>query len=236
MRRALAALAILAGCGSPSSGLAPLVPDDRPFLQERVREALDAPYVVANFYAEYESAGQVKASCKGTSRGFRSGVVLVEEESGPGGRRRILRVGGRAWIYNEGWRDASGAGLKNAGAGFQDPYEVLAVLDSAAQRFVAAPGGGMECAGVKGFKILGPLLDRADAQPPAEAAIDGLLKSGFRGGALVTRFSITRGSEFWMAKADVVSWGPAPPMTFDDIPAPFTPEMKAAVRKATEGK
>ena len=51
---------------------------------------------------------------------------------------------------------------------------------------------------------------------------------------LVTRISAESGNAVWIAKLDIDRWGPAPPMRFDDIPAPFTPDMNAAVRKAQQ--
>lgn len=235
MRRLLAALVLLAGCASP----APAPPDaaDRAHLQQRLRDALDAPFVLGKFYAEYEVDGRVKVKCKGTARAFRSDVVMIEEESESGPPLRLLRVGDRAWMYKEGWQDAAGTAWEGLGAGFQDPYEVLAVLDTAAARFVPHWQGGISCPDLKGADLLRPLSNRAGVHPPKGAAVDGVLKRGFSEGPLVTRFSAETGpSTVWIAKMDIVSWGPAPPMTFDDIPAPFTPDMKAAVRKATEGK
>ena len=236
MRRSWIVFALLSGCAAPAPESAPLVPEDLDHLQERVRTALESPFVLSRFYAEYEVDSKVKVSCKGTSRGFRSGVVLIEEESPAGPPRRGLRVGDRAWIYEGGWKDASEAGLKDLGAGFQNPYEVLAVLETAAGKGLFYNRGGMVCE-MKDPGFMSPLFARPGAETPEEVQIDGTMKSGFREGPLVTRFSVSNGTKlFWLAKVDIVSWGSAPPMQFDDIPAPFTPDMKAAVRKATEGK
>ena len=235
MRR-LWMLLLLAGCASPAPP-APPDPEDRAALQKRLRDALDAPFVMGKFYAEYEVGGRIRAKCRGTARAFRSGVVMIEEETESGPPLRLLRVGERAWHYREGWLDAAGTPWAGLGTGFQDPYEVLGVLETAAGQFVPHRQGGMSC---KGGNILGPLTNRAGVAPPQGTEVDGVLKTGFREGSLVTRFSsITKvnGAEAaWIAKLDIVGWGGAPPMTFDDIPAPFTSDMKAAVRKATEGK
>jgi len=236
MRRSCAVFALLAGCASPPPGPAPLDQADARRLEERLLAAFGAPYVLGRYYAEYEVGGKVLMSCRGTSRGFRSGVVLIEEESNSGAQLRILRVGGRAWIYKEGWQDTAGTECEGLGTGFQNPHDVLSALDSASSKFVPHRQGGMDCPG-RDRSFLRALSDRAGAHPPAGAPIEGVLKTGFREGPLVTRFSAENGpSTVWIAKMDIVSWGPAPPMTFDDIPAPFTPDMRAAVRKATEGK
>jgi hypothetical protein len=237
MRHSWAVFALLAGCGSPPSDLPVITPEDRAPLQERLRAALSAPHVVGRFYAEYKVGNQVRTSCRGIARAFRSGVVLIEELSESGPELRVLRVGDRAWVYREGWQDATGTPLAGLGTGFQSPYEVLAVLDVAAAKFVAAERGGMACPDMKDLEFFRPLTDRAGVRPPAGARIEGLLKLGFRDGPLITKFTVqSGGSVIWAAKMDIMSWGAAPPMTFDEIPAPFTPEMKAAVRKATEGR
>jgi hypothetical protein len=235
MKRAWPILALLAGCSTSPA----YVPDsdDRAHLQARLREALDSPHVMGKFYAEYESGGRVLTSCRGTARGFRSGVVMIEEESKTGAPLRLLRVGDRAWIYNEGWKDSAGTGWAGLGTGFQNPFAVLAALESSSGVLVPHEQGGLACSADR--SMLRPLTERAGAHPPAEAPIDGVLKSGFREGPLVTRFSAETGpSTVWIAKMDITNWGAAPPMSFDDIPAPFTPDMKAAVRKALqeEGK
>jgi hypothetical protein len=163
---------------------------------------------------------------------------MIEEDAKSGPPRRLLRVGDRAWVYEDGWKDSAGTGWAASGTGFQNPQVVLAALEPAAAAFVPHRQGGIECAG-RDRSILRPLTDRAGAQPPSGAPIEGVLKSGFREGSLITRFSAENGpSNVWIAKMDIVTWGPAPPMTFDDIPAPFTPDMKAAVRKVLdeEGK
>lgn len=236
MRRTWAALALLAGCAAPPPEVVPPSPEDRARLQERVRSALEAPFVLARFYAEHEVDGRVRISCRGIARGFRSGVVWIEEESLSGSTRRLLRVGDRAWVYEDGWRAAGEKGLDGLGTGFQNPQEVLLVLEAAAERFVPSRQGGLACPGLKDMGFLRPLTDRSDARPPVEAPIEGVLKTGFREGPLTTRFGVTDAARsVWIAKVDIESWGPAPPMSFDDIPAPFTPDMKAAVRKALEG-
>jgi hypothetical protein len=235
MRRFWAVFALLAGCAPPET--TPPSPEDRVRLQETLRSALESPYVLARFYAEYEVDNQVKVSCRGTTRGFRSGVVLVEEESPTGAPLRVLRVGDRAWVFKDGWQDAIGTGLEGLGTGFQNPYEVLSILDSAAAPFVISSRGWMMCPDMKDMGFLLPLLSRSAAAPPAGSRIEGALKSGFKGGPLPTRFSVSNGgSAIWIAKLDIVTWGAAPPMQFDEVPAPFTPEMRAAVRKATEGR
>jgi hypothetical protein len=214
------------------------VPDsgDLAALKERLQAAFEAPFVMGRFYGEYEVGGKVLFSCRGTSRSFRSGVVLIEEESKSGAPLRVLRVGGRAWIYKEGWQDTAGTECEGLGTGFQNPHDVLSALDLAGSTLAPHQQGGMACPG-QDRSFLRALSDRAVAHPPSDAPIDGVLKTGFREGPLVTRFSTESGpSTVWIAKMDIVSWGAAPPMTFDDIPAPFTPDMKAAVRKATEGK
>jgi hypothetical protein len=200
-----------------------------------VRAALDAPFVMGRYYAEYEVEGRVLMKCRGTSRGYRSGVVLIEEDADSGGPLRLLRVGDRTWIFKEGWVDAAGSGWASSGKGFQNPYEVLETLERAAETFAPHRQGGIACPGER--SVLRPLADRAAAAPPPGAPIEGVLKSGFREGSLVTRFSAEDGpSTVWIAKMDLVNWGPAPPMQFDDIPAPFSPDMKAAVRKALQGE
>jgi len=237
MRPSWAVFALLAGCGSPPSGLPAITPEDRAPLQERLRAALSSPHVAGRFYAEYKIGTQVRTSCRGIARAFRSGVVLIEERSESGPELRVLRVGDRTWVYQEGWRDATGTPLAGLGTGFQSPYEVLAVLDGAAAKFVAAERGGMACPDMKDFEFFSPLTDRAGVRPPPGARIKGLLKLGFRDGPLVTKFYVEgECSVIWAAKMDIMSWGAAPPMQFDEVPAPFTPEMRAAVRKATEGR
>lgn len=236
MKRAWPLLALLASCSAPP----PYVPDsdDRAHLQARLREALDAPFVMGRFYGEYEVDGRIVTSWRGTARGFRSGVVMIEEASRAGAPRRLLRVGERAWIFNDGWKDTAGTAWAGLGMGFQNPFVVLEALEPAAAAFVPHRQGGIDCPG-RDRSILRPLTDAPGASPPADATIDGVLKSGFREGPLVTRFSAESGlSTVWIAKMDIVKWGAAPPMSFDDIPAPFTPDMKAAVRKALqeEGK
>ena len=233
MRRFAAVLALLAGCSTPPEAPAP-TPADRGPLQDRLKAALDAPYALGRFYAEHEVDNKVTFSCRGTSRGYRSGIVLIEEETPAGAPLRILKVGDRVWTFEEGWKETDGTPLRRLGSGFQSPFEVLAALDAAADAFAPGRQGGMDCRRWNATQFLGPLTDRSKA-PPAGSRFEGVLKSGFREGPLVTRFSAENGSsEVWIAKMDIVSWGAAPPMSFDDIPAPFTPEMNAAVQKATE--
>lgn len=232
-----AAFAILAGCGTPSTPApAPLTTEDRAGLAKRLRAAIESPYVLGRFYAEYETEGKVRTSCRGISRAYRTGVVFIEEEPASGSPTMLLRVGGRTWVFDEGWRDAAGTRWAGLGTGFQNPYEVLSTLEAAAETFQPHRQGGMACAGPGAEAALRPLVERAGAGPPAGAPVDGVLKSGFRDGSLVTRFSAESGRSVWIAKMDIVSWGPAPPMRFDDIPAPFTPDMKAAVSKALQEK
>jgi hypothetical protein len=244
MRRLGAFFALLAGCTAPSPSPRPYAPDseDRAALRQRLQAASEAPFVMGRFYGEYEVGGKVLFSCRGTSRGYRSGVVLIEEESKTGPPLRALRVGDKAWIYKEGWQDTAGTDCEGLGTGFQNPHHVLTALDSAESVFIPYQQGGIDCP-VRDRSFLRALSDRAGAHPPADAPILGVLKAGFREGPLVTRFSFELEPQIsgqpvivWIAKMDIVSWGAAPPMTFDDIPAPFTPDMKAAVRKATEGK
>jgi hypothetical protein len=243
MRRLGALFAFLAGCAAPSPPPHVLDSDDRAALRERLQAAFEAPFVMGRFYGEYEVGGRVLFSCRGTSRSFRSGVVLIEEESKTGPPLRALRVGDKAWIYKEGWQDTAGTECEGLGTGFQNPHDVLSALDAAGSKFAPHPQGGMDCPG-RDRSFLRALSDRARADTSVGMPIEGVLKSGFRDGPLVTRFSFLLERQtspgpleiVWIAKMDIVSWGPAPPMTFDDIPAPFTPDMKAAVRKATEGK
>lgn len=230
MKHALAALLFLAGCTSTPAAPAPLGAEDQARLRERLREALESPFVLGRYYAEYEVDGRVLTKCRGTARGFRSGVVLIEEETESGTPLRLLRVADRAWMFKDGWREAAGTAWESGGAGFQNPYEVLEALEKAAEAFAPHRQGGIDCPG--GRALLRPLAERAGAHPAAEQPVEGVLKSGFRDGPLVTRFSAGHGA--WIAKMDVISWGPAPPMRFDDIPAPFTSDMKAAVRKALQ--
>src|SRR6185295_15637429 len=140
-----AVFALLAGCGSPPSDLPAITAEDRAPLQERLRAALAAPHVVGRFYAEYKIGTQVQTSCRGIARAFRSGVVLIEERQESGPELLVLRAGDRTWVYRDGWQDATGTPLAGLGTGFQNPYEVLAVLDAAAGEFVAANRGGMAC-------------------------------------------------------------------------------------------
>lgn len=242
MRRLGAFLALLAGCAAPSPR--PYAPDseDRAALKERLQAAFEAPFVMGRFYGEYEVGGKVLFSCRGTSRGYRSGVVLIEEESKTGPPLRALRVGDKAWIYKDGWRDTSGTDSEGLGTGFQNPHHVLSALDAAESVFIPHQQGGIACS-VRDRSFLRALSDRARADTSVGPHIEGVLKAGFRDGPLVTRFSFALEPQIsglpvtvWIAKMDIMSWGAAPPMTFDDIPAPFTPDMKAAVRKATEGK
>ena len=236
MKRFWVVLLLFPGCASPKLEPASRTPEDRERLHERLQEASGSPFVQGRFYAEYETGGKVVMSCRGTARGFRAGVVLIEEESKSGAPLRLLRVGDRAWVYKEGWQDTAGTPSESVGTGFQNPYDVLAALDGAGEKFIPHRQGGIECP-LRDASMLRALSDRAGAQPPPDARIEGVLKAGFRDGPLVTRFSAEKGaSTVWIAKMDIVSWGPAPPMRFDDIPAPFTPDMKAAVRKATEEK
>lgn len=232
MRRLAATLLLISGCASPAS---PPSAADQESLQARLRSALDSPYAVGRFYAEYEADGRVLMKCRGTARAFRSGIVQVEEEAATGTPLRLLRVGDRAWIHRDGWKDAAGTEWETLGTGFQSPYEVLQALETAAEKFAAHRQGGIVCPGDR--RMLDPVACRARSHPPEDVPIEGVLKAGFRDGPLITRFSAEIGtSTVWIAKMDIVSWGPAPPMRFDDIPAPFTPDMKAAVRKATEGR
>ena len=234
MKRAWPILVLLSACSTSR----PAIPDvdDRHHLEARLREAGDAPFVMGRYYAEYETDGRVVTNCHGTARGFRSGVVMIEEDSLTGATRRLLRVGDRAWIYDGGWKDSAGTEWAAFGTGFQNPFVVLDALESAAKAFVAHRQGGIECP-APDRSILAPLTERKGAEVPSGTAIEGVLKSGFREGSLITRFSAESGpSKVWIAKMDIVNWGPAPPMTFDDIPAPFTPDMKAAVRKAMDGE
>lgn len=230
-RSGLFALILLAGCTStPAAPAPPPGAEDQARLRERLREALESPYVLGRYYAEYEVGGKVLTRCRGTARGFRSGVVLIEEETESGAPLRLLRVADRAWMFQDGWREAVGTAWESVGSGFQSPYEVLEALEKAAEAFTPHRQGGIDCP--SGRALLRPLAERAGAHPAAEQPVEGVLKSGFKDGPLVTRFSAGQGA--WIAKMDVVSWGPAPPMRFDDIPAPFTPDMKAAVRKALQ--
>ena len=230
-----AAIAVLAGCGTPSTPT-PAAPtaEDRAGLAKRLRAASEAPYVLGRFYAEYETEGAVKTSCRGISRAYRTGVVFIEEEPAAGAPTLLLRVGGRTWVYEDGWRDAAGTRWARLGTGFQNPFEVLTILEEAAEAFQPHRQGGMRCAGPGAEAALRPLVDRAGVGPPAGVPVDGVLKTGFQDGSLVTRFSAESGRSVWITKMDIVSWGPAPPMRFDDIPAPFTPDMKAAVSKALQ--
>ena len=230
MRR-LIFLFCLAGCSTPAIAPAPPPgPEDQARLRERLREALESPYVLGRYYAEYEVDGKVLTKCRGTARGFRSGVVLIEEETGSGAPLRLLRVADRAWMFQDGWKEAAGTAWESIGSGFQSPYEVLEALEKAAEAFVPHRQGGIDCPG--GRSVLRPLAERAGAHPTPDQPVEGVLKAGFQDGPLVTRFSAGQG--MWIAKMDIVSWGAAPPMRFDDIPAPFTPDMKAAVRKAQQ--
>jgi hypothetical protein len=125
---------ILAGCSAPAPTPAAPTPEDREFLQERIRAAIESPYVQGRYYAEYETGGKVVMSCRGTVRGFRMGVVLIEEESESGAPLQLLRVGNRSWIFKEGWQDT--AGTPNAsGNGFQS-LRSLAALDLAEEKFL----------------------------------------------------------------------------------------------------
>jgi hypothetical protein len=203
-------------------------------LKDRLQEAQAAPYVSGRFYAEYEVDGRVLMKCKGVTRGFRSGVVMIEEESETGSPVQLLRVGGKSWIYKEGWQDSTGTPWASLGQGFQNPFEVLNVLQAAADRFVPHRQGGMALDEIRDRAILDPLSARAGAAPSGAVRLEGVLKQGFRDGPLITRISAEDGKAMWLAKLDIDRWGPAPPMRFDDIPAPFTPDMNAAVRKARQ--
>lgn len=225
--------ALLAGCSPPQAPPAPPTPEDRAALKERLEEAQAAPYVSGRFYAEYEVEGRVLMKCKGVTRGFRSGVVMIEEESDSGAPLQLLRVGGKSWFYKEGWKDAAGTPWESLGTGFQNPYDVLAVLQASTKEFVPHRLGGMSLT-VADRAILDPLSKRAGAGPPGDVRLEGVLKKGFREGPFVTAVNAQSGSAWWIAKLDIDRWGPAPPMRFDDIPAPFTPDMNAAVRKAQQ--
>ena len=234
MRRILLAAALLAGCSSPQPPPAPVTPGDLAALKVRIEEAESAPYVTGRFYAEYEVDGRVLMKCKGVTRAFRSGVVMIEEENDAGAPLQLLRVAGKSWIYKEGWQDSTGTPWASLGTGFQNPYEVLDLLEAAAGRFVPHRQGGMSLEEVRDRAMLDPLSVRAGAGPPGTVRLEGVLKAGFRDGPLVTRISAESGKAVWIAKLDIDRWGPAPPMRFDDIPAPFTPDMNAAVRKAQQ--
>jgi len=237
MRRPWILLGFLTSCASPAPESLPPSAEDRDNLQARVRAALQAPYVMGRYYGEVEVDGKVVSSCRGTSRGFRSGVVMIEEESATGAPLRLLRVGDKAWIYDVGWKVAAGTRWAAAGTGFQNPYEMLSVLETAAEKFLAHRQGGIWWSDGRNRALLDALSDRAERYPPAGTDIEGVLRTGFRDGPLVTRISAETGSDtVWIAKMDIETWGAAPPMQFDDIPAPFPPEMRAAVQKATEGK
>src|SRR5688572_19446811 len=199
----LFALILLTGCSS-TDGRTDSPPDDqdRARLRERLREALESPYVLGRYHAEYEVGGRVLTKCRGTARGFRSGVVLIEEETESGAPLRLLRVADRAWMFKDGWREAAGTAWESVGAGFQSPYEVLEALEKAAEAFAPHRQGGIDCPG--GRALLRPLAERAGAHPAAEQPVEGVLKSGFRDGPLVTRFSAGQGR--WIAKMDVIHW------------------------------
>ena len=237
MRRSWILLGLLTSCASPAPSADPPSAADRESLQARLRAALEAPYVMGKFYGEVEVDGKMVASCRGTSRGFRSGVVLLEEEPASGAPLRLLRVGDKAWIYDDGWKNAAGTRWAAAGTGFQNPYEMLSVLETAAEKFSPYRQGGISWSDGRNRALLNSLSDRAERYPPAGTEIEGVLKKGFRDGPLVTRISAETGNDtVWIAKMDIVNWGPAPPMQFDDIPAPFPPEMRAAVQKAQQGE
>ena len=102
MRRPWAALVLLAACAAPPPQSHPLDPADKAGLQEAVRAALDSPFVLSRFTLERGGGGHGVETGRGSARGFRSGVVWVEESWDSGHSRRLLRVGDRAWVHADG--------------------------------------------------------------------------------------------------------------------------------------
>lgn len=223
-------LAALAGCAAP----APEPEGSRDALAVAFQESLAASHLLAHF----EGIADGDRAVKGTARWYRSGVLLVDMEEKGGGRVRLLRIGGQAWIFDEAaqaWTDAARAGRAEDGMGFAHPFELISALSLEAQSFKGRHGGFvLRDTGSKGGEYVKPLLRGAD-KVKAETRLGVRVEVG-ESHRMRIEFSGRVGSRRCMASVDIRSSATPPPMQFDDIPSPFTPEMNAAVRKATEAK
>jgi hypothetical protein len=223
-------LALLASCAAP----VPEPEGDRSALAAAFQQTLGASYLVARF----EGSADGNRRAKGTSRWYRSGVLLVDMEESGGGRVRLLKIGAGAWAFDESagaWIDAAKAGRADVGGGFANPVELISALNSEVESFQARRGAYLKHeSGPRSREFLKPLLGGVE---PAE----GESRLGIRvevGGPdrMRIEFSGRVDARRCMAWVNIRSSGTPPPMQFDDVPSPFTPEMNAAVLKATEAK
>jgi len=223
-------LALLAGCSAP----APEPEGDRDALAAAFGNALGSAYLLARF----EGTTENDVAVKGTARWYRSGVLLVDMDEKGGGRVRLLKIGAQAWIFDasaQAWiaaRPAQGIYAR----GLANPYELVSSLNAEVRAFRSQRGGFVwNEAGAGGRELLDPLLRLIDIDPEAECRLGirvevkapDRMRIGFSGRVL---------ARLCFASVEIRSSATPPPMQFDDIPSPFTPEMKAAVRKATEEK
>jgi len=223
-------LALLAACSAP----APEPEESKEALAAAFKESLAAAYLLARFDGITENEMQVR----GTARWYRSGVLLVDMKETGSGRVRLLKIGAQAWIFDEpskAWTDAARAGRAEDGMGFAHPFELISALSLEVPSFKGWHGAFvLRDAGGKGDEYVKPLL-RGAGKGGAESRLGVRVELG-ESQKMRIEFSGRVGSRRCMASVDIHSSATPPPMQFDDIPSPFTPEMKAAVRKATEAK
>lgn len=85
----------------------------------------------SKFKAVIEAPGSDPLKIEGESVWVNPGVLYIQYTGSGGDEKRIVRVGGKVWIYHEfleDWVTAEEMGTPGAGRGVQNPDEVLAVL------------------------------------------------------------------------------------------------------------
>jgi hypothetical protein len=142
----------------------------------------------------------------GRAEWFRGGVLKLASSD-----KRVLRVGAKAWIaVPEGWREAPGEA-----AGLEHPDELLLAIRLAAggSRRVAR-----ERAGEAEVDVVELAVDSLNPAATVRAWIDG---------GTLRRWQVAGRAEY-----AVESVRPVMKLMFDDVPAPWSEEMKKEAAKA----
>ena len=155
--------------------------------------------------AGYTVSFRIGAST-GRAEWFRGGVLKLSSNE-----KRVLRVGAKAWIMeNEAWREAPGEA-----AGLHHPDGTLLAIRSAAG---GARRVARERAGEAWLDVVELVVDSLNPAGRVRAWIDG---------ATLRRWQVAGRAEY-----AVESVRPVMKLMFDDVPAPWSEEMKKEAAKA----
>ena len=258
MRRLSLIILFALGCQAPPEPKSPIAPSANAteYFHHSLDAVLSAAYVASRFEGQVKDESGAELSARGIARWYRSGVLLIELESAGGEALRLLRIGDRAWRFKQQPAEwALYEGPDRPGTGLQDPYGLVAGINVHRESFKFWEPKGKcfhaawddwelepaPAALASLFHCLVPDLrvNEGATRLRAEALIEekGLGQVKVKGVIAGSRNGTER--TYKVDSSVQLLFQPAPPpMQFEDIPAPFTPDMKAAVRKAMreEGK